>query len=297
MTEQKIGQIIDGKKIASEMRKKIAQEVSDIKKNFNVTPTLAVILVGNDPASEVYVSNKEKSAHSVGMNSIQFKLASDISENELITKIHELNVDKKVHGILVQLPLPAHIDTRKIIHSIDPCKDVDGFHVINVGKLSIGEIDGKNKAIIPCTPLACLHLLKEVKGKNLAGLKVTVVGSSNIVGRPLVRLLMLESCTVRIANRSTIDLKSECIDADAIIVAAGKPNLISADMVKKSSIIIDVGINRIQVNGVSKLVGDVDFEEVSKVAGHITPVPGGVGPMTISYLLKNTIDCCMKLTN
>jgi len=297
MTEQKIGQIIDGKKIASEMRKKIAQEVSDIKKNFNVTPTLAVILVGNDPASEVYVSNKEKSAHSVGMNSIQFKLASDIGENELITKIHELNVDKKVHGILVQLPLPAHIDTRKIIHSIDPCKDVDGFHVINVGKLSIGEIDGKNKAIIPCTPLACLHLLKEVKGKNLAGLKVTVVGSSNIVGRPLVRLLMLESCTVRIANRSTIDLKSECIDADAIIVAAGKPNLISADMVKKSSIIIDVGINRIQVNGVSKLVGDVDFEEVSKVAGHITPVPGGVGPMTISYLLKNTIDCCMKLTN
>jgi len=297
MTEQKIGQIIDGKKIASEMRKKIAQEVSDIKKNFNVTPTLAVILVGNDPASEVYVSNKEKSAHSVGMNSIQFKLASDIGENELITKIHELNVDKKVHGILVQLPLPAHIDTRKIIHSIDPCKDVDGFHVINVGKLSIGEIDGKNKAIIPCTPLACLHLLKEVKGKNLAGLKVTVVGSSNIVGRPLVRLLMLESCTVRIANRSTIDLKSECIDADAIIVAAGKPNLISADMVKKSSIIIDVGINRIQVNGVSKLVGDVDFEEVSKVAGHITPVPGGVGPMTISYLLKNTIDCCMKLIN
>jgi len=297
MTEQKTGQIIDGKKIASEMRKKIAQEVSDIKKNFNVTPTLAVILVGNDPASEVYVSNKEKSAHSVGMNSIQFKLASDIGENELITKIHELNADKKVHGILVQLPLPTHIDTRKIIHAIDPCKDVDGFHVINVGKLSIGEIDGKNKAIIPCTPLACLNLLKEVKGKNLAGLKVTVVGSSNIVGRPLVRLLMLESCTVRIANRSTIDLKSECIDADAIIVAAGKPNLITADMVKKSSIIIDVGINRLQVNGVSKLVGDVDFEEVSKVAGHITPVPGGVGPMTISYLLKNTIDCCMKLIN
>lgn len=290
-------QIIDGKQIANDMKKNIAEQVSNIKKNFNITPTLAVILVGNDPASEVYVSNKEKSAHSVGMNSIQFKLASDIGESELIAKIQELNNDKKVHGILVQLPLPAHIDTRKIIHAIDHRKDVDGFHVINVGKLSIGEIDGKDKAIIPCTPLACLHLLKEVKGKNLAGLKVTVIGSSNIVGRPLVRLLMLESCTVTVANRSTIDLKSECINADAIIVAAGKPNLITADMVKKSAIVIDVGINRLQVNGVNKLVGDVDFESVSKVAGHITPVPGGVGPMTISYLLKNTIDCCLQLLN
>jgi methylenetetrahydrofolate dehydrogenase (NADP+)/methenyltetrahydrofolate cyclohydrolase len=290
-------QIIDGKKIANDMRKNIAEQVSNIKKNFNITPTLAVILVGNDPASEVYVSNKEKSAHSVGMNSIQFKLASDIGESELIAKIQELNNDKKVHGILVQLPLPAHIDTRKIIHAIDHRKDVDGFHVINVGKLSIGEIDGKDKAIIPCTPLACLHLLKEVKGKNLAGLKVVVIGSSNIVGRPLVRLLMLESCTVTVANRSTIDLKNECINADAIIVAAGKPNLITADMVKKSAIVIDVGINRLQINGVNKLVGDVDFESVSKIAGHITPVPGGVGPMTISYLLKNTIDCCLQLLN
>lgn len=290
-------QIIDGKQIANDIRKNIAEQVSNIKKNFNVTPTLAVILVGNDPASEVYVSNKEKSAHSVGMNSIQFKLASDIGESELIAKIQELNNDKKVHGILVQLPLPAHIDTRKIIHAIDHRKDVDGFHVINVGKLSIGEIDGKDKAIIPCTPLACLHLLKEVKGKNLAGLKVTVIGSSNIVGRPLVRLLMLESCTVTVANRSTIDLKSECINADAVIVAAGKPNLISADMVKKSAIVIDVGINRLQINGVNKLVGDVDFESVSKVVAHITPVPGGVGPMTISYLLKNTIDCCLQLLN
>ena len=289
--------IIDGKRIASDMRINISHQVSSIKKDYNITPTLAVILVGNDPASEVYVSNKEKSAHSVGMNSIQFKLASDIGESELIAKIQELNNDKKVHGILVQLPLPAHIDTRKIIHAIDHRKDVDGFHVINVGKLSIGEIDGKDKAIIPCTPLACLHLLKEVKGKNLAGLKVTVIGSSNIVGRPLVRLLMLESCTVTVANRSTIDLKNECINADAIIVAAGKPNLITADMVKKSAIVIDVGINRLQINGVNKLVGDVDFESVSKVVAHITPVPGGVGPMTISYLLKNTIDCCLQLLN
>jgi methylenetetrahydrofolate dehydrogenase (NADP+)/methenyltetrahydrofolate cyclohydrolase len=287
--------IIDGKKIAHEMRSKIASQVSDIKKNYQITPTLAVILVGNDPASEIYVSNKEKSAHAVGMNSIQFKLASDISENDLIAKINELNADKKVHGILVQLPLPRHIDSKKIIHAIDFRKDVDGFHVINAGKLSIGEIEGKNKAIVPCTPLACLHLLKEVHGEDLAGLKTLVIGSSNIVGSPLAKLLMLENCTVSVANRSTKDLSMECQNADAIIVAAGKANLITASMVKKHATIIDVGINRINVDGVYRLVGDVDFEGVKKVAGSITPVPGGVGPMTISYLLKNTIDCCLQM--
>jgi len=287
--------IIDGKKIAHEMRSKIAFQVSDIKKNYQITPTLAVILVGNDPASEIYVSNKEKSAHAVGMNSIQFKLASDISENDLIAKINELNADKKVHGILVQLPLPRHIDSKKIIHAIDFRKDVDGFHVINAGKLSIGEIEGKNKAIVPCTPLACLHLLKEVHGEDLAGLKTLVIGSSNIVGSPLAKLLMLENCTVSVANRSTKDLSMECQNADAIIVAAGKANLITASMVKKHATIIDVGINRINVDGVYRLVGDVDFEGVKKVAGSITPVPGGVGPMTISYLLKNTIDCCLQM--
>jgi methylenetetrahydrofolate dehydrogenase (NADP+)/methenyltetrahydrofolate cyclohydrolase len=287
--------IIDGKKIAHEMRSKIASQVSDIKKNYQITPTLAVILVGNDPASEIYVSNKEKSAHAVGMNSIQFKLASDISENDLIAKINELNADKKVHGILVQLPLPRHIDSKKIIHAIDFRKDVDGFHVINAGKLSIGEIEGKNKAIVPCTPLACLHLLKEVHGEDLAGLKTLVIGSSNIVGSPLAKLLMLENCTISVANRSTKDLSMECQNADAIIVAAGKANLITASMVKKHATIIDVGINRINVDGVYRLVGDVDFEGVKKVAGSITPVPGGVGPMTISYLLKNTIDCCLQM--
>jgi len=287
--------IIDGKKIASDMRINISHQVSSIKKDYNITPTLAVILVGNDPASEVYVSNKEKSAHNVGMNSIQFKLASDISENDLILKINELNADKKVHGILVQLPLPRHIDSKKIIHAIDPRKDVDGFHVINVGKLSIGEIEGKNKAIIPCTPLACLHLLKEVHGDNLSGLKVLVIGSSNIVGKPLARLLLIENCTVTVANRSTKDLEFECKNSDAIIVAAGSPNLIKASMVKKSATIIDVGINRVNIDGVNRLVGDVDFEAVKKIAGAITPVPGGVGPMTISYLLKNTIDCCLQM--
>ena len=287
--------IIDGKKIASDMRINISHQVSSIKKDYNITPTLAVILVGNDPASEVYVSNKEKSAHNVGMNSIQFKLSSDISENDLILKINELNADKKVHGILVQLPLPRHIDSKKIIHAIDPRKDVDGFHVINVGKLSIGEIEGKNKSIIPCTPLACLHLLKEVHGDNLSGLKVLVIGSSNIVGKPLARLLLIENCTVTVANRSTKDLEFECKNSDAIIVAAGSPNLIKASMVKKSATIIDVGINRVNIDGVNRLVGDVDFEAVKKIAGAITPVPGGVGPMTISYLLKNTIDCCLQM--
>ncbi len=291
-------QIIDGKEIAAQMRVEIAKEVEEIKKKFHVTPTLVVILVGSDAASEVYVRNKEKAAHSVGMNSIQFKMAGDISEAELLTKIIELNEDKKIHGILVQLPLPKHIDAQKIIRTIDYRKDVDGFNIINVGKLSVGDISGDDKAIIPCTPLGCMHLLKSVKGKNLAGLKTLVIGSSNIVGRPLARLLMLESCTVTIANRSTRDLKAECLQADVIISATGAVNLVKEDMVKKGAVIIDVGINRIATSdGKMKLVGDVDFENVKKVASAITPVPGGVGPMTIAYLLKNTLESCLKLIN
>ena len=290
-----MSQIINGKEIAAQMKSEISLRVGEIKKKLQVTPTLAVILVGNDPASEVYVSNKEKAAHAVGMNSIQFKMAADISEVELIAKIEELNVDKKVHGILVQLPLQKHIDSKKVIHAIDYSKDVDGFHITNVGKLSVGEVDGLDKAMVPCTPLGCVHLLKSAKGNNLAGLKTLVVGSSNIVGRPLARLLMLEGCTITVANRNTRDLKAECLQADVIIAAAGVPNLIKADMVKKDAIVIDVGINRVAtVDGKSKLVGDVDFENVKNVASAITPVPGGVGPMTIAYLLQNTLDCCLK---
>lgn len=288
--------IINGKEISAIMKQEIAKEVSEVKRKFGSTPALAVILVGNDPASEVYVGNKEKAAHLVGMNSIQFKMAGDISEAELIAKITELNLDKKVHGILVQLPLPKHIDAKKVIHAIDYRKDVDGFHVINVGKLSIGEVDGVQKAMVPCTPLGCVHLLKSVKGSNLSGLKVLVIGSSNIVGRPLARLLMLESCTVTIANRSTKDLKEECLQADVIISAAGVPSLVKADMVKNKAVIIDVGINRVATpDGKTALVGDVDFENVKEVVSAITPVPGGVGPMTIAYLLKNTLDCYLKL--
>jgi methylenetetrahydrofolate dehydrogenase (NADP+) / methenyltetrahydrofolate cyclohydrolase len=290
--------IINGKEIATAMKSEIFKQVEEIKRNFHITPSLAVILVGNDPASEIYVRNKERAAHAVGMNSIQFKLAADISEEDLTTKIEELNKDSKVHGILVQLPLPKHIESKNIIRAISPEKDVDGFHIVNVGKLSVGEITGENSAIIPCTPLGCLHLLKSAKGQNLAGLKVLVVGSSNIVGRPLARLLMLESCTVTIANRSTKDLKAECLQSDVIISAAGVPNLIKADMVKKGVVVIDVGINRaVDSNGNSKLVGDVDFENVKHVASAITPVPGGVGPMTIAYLLKNTLSCCLKLNH
>jgi methylenetetrahydrofolate dehydrogenase (NADP+)/methenyltetrahydrofolate cyclohydrolase len=289
-------QIINGKEISMTLRKEISLQVDEIKKKFKTTPTLAVILVGNDPASEVYVSNKEKSAHAVGMNSIQFKMASDISEADLINKIDELNLDNKVHGILVQLPLPKHIDAKKVIHKIDYNKDVDGFNVINVGKLSIGEVDGSERAMIPCTPSACLYLLKQSIGNNLAGLKALVIGTSNIVGRPLTRLLMLEGCTVTVANRNTKDLKNECLQSDIIISATGVANLIRGDMVKKGAVIIDVGINRItDSTGKHKIVGDVNFDEVKKVASAITPVPGGVGPMTITFLLQNTLDCCLRL--
>jgi methylenetetrahydrofolate dehydrogenase (NADP+)/methenyltetrahydrofolate cyclohydrolase len=287
--------IIDGKKIAMELKTEIAKQVEEIKAKYSITPTLAVILVGQDPASEVYVSNKEKAAHYVGMNSIQYKLAANTSQNELINKIEELNCDPKVHGILVQLPLPKHIDTTKVIHTINYKKDVDGFNVINVGKLSIGEVAGKDGAIIPCTPMGCIHLIKSVIGDDLSGLKTLVIGTSNIVGRPLARLLMLENCTVTIANRKTKDLKAECLKSDIIISATGVVNLIKADMVKKDAVIIDVGINRINLgDNKTKLVGDVDFDNLKDNVLAITPVPGGVGPMTIAYLLKNTLDACLK---
>ena len=288
-------QIIDGKKIAADLKQEIAKEIKQIKDEHNIIPTLVVILVGSDPASEVYVSNKEKAAHLVGMNSILYKFASDTSEDDLLKKITELNNDKNVHGILVQLPLPKHIDSKKVIHNINHKKDVDGFNVINVGKLSIGDVSGKDGAIVPCTPLGSIHLLKSALGNNLKGLKALVIGSSNIVGRPLARLLMSEGCTVTIANSNTKDLKSECLVADIICTATGVAGLVTGDMIKKGATIIDIGINRVvDVDGKTKLVGDVDFESAKSVAGFITPVPGGVGPMTIAYLLKNTLNLFNK---
>ncbi|HLD76704.1 MAG TPA: tetrahydrofolate dehydrogenase/cyclohydrolase catalytic domain-containing protein [Rickettsiales bacterium] len=288
--------IIDGKEISAKMRGEIAKDVAKIKAEKGIIVGLAVILVGNDPASEIYVKNKEKAAHAIGMNSYLFRLAADISQEDLIAKIHELNRNPNIHGLLVQLPLPKKIDTKKIIHAIDPRKDVDGFNIINVGKLSVGDIEGVDGALIPCTPLGCMHLLKEVIGKNLVGMKVLVIGTSNIVGRPLSRLLLLEKATVTIANSATKDLKAECLQADVIISAAGVAGLIRGDMVKKDAIVIDVGINRIATaDGKGRLVGDVDFDSVRNIAKAITPVPGGVGPMTISYLLKNTLNCCLKI--
>ena len=289
--------IIDGKQIATDLKLEIAREIQEIKLKYHIIPTLAVILVGGDPASEVYVSNKEKAAHLVGMNSIIYKFASDISESDLLQKIDELNNDRNIHGILVQLPLPAHIDSKKIIHKIDHRKDVDGFNIINVGKLSVGDIEGTNSAMIPCTPLGSIHLLKSAIGNDLQGLKTLVIGASNIVGRPLAQLLMLNGCTTTIANSKTKNLKAECLNADVIFSATGIANLIKSDMVKKGAVVIDIGINRINLGGgKTKLVGDVDFEAVKEVASHITPVPGGVGPMTIAYLLKNCLNAYVNIT-
>jgi methylenetetrahydrofolate dehydrogenase (NADP+) / methenyltetrahydrofolate cyclohydrolase len=288
--------IINGKEIAENLKQEIAKKVTQIKEKQGITPTLAVILVGADPASETYVANKKKSAIAVGMNSLEFKFDADISEEKLVNKINELNQDKNIHGILVQLPLPKHINTTKIIHTIDYKKDVDGFNVINVGKLSVGELEGEGAALVPCTPLGCIHLIKSVIGNDLSGLKTLVIGASNIVGRPLARLLMLENCTVTIANSKTKDLKAECLQADVVISATGKAGLIKSEMIKKGAIVIDVGINRINIAGFAKLVGDVDFENVKNVAGAITPVPGGVGPMTIAYLLNNTLNAFLRLT-
>lgn len=287
--------IINGKEIALEIRQEIASKVNEIKNKYNSTPCLAVILVGNDPASEVYVGNKEKACEAAGIKSLKLKFSSDITTEQLIAKINELNNDNNVHGILVQLPLPKHIDSNKVIHTINCNKDVDGFNIANVGKLAIGQTQGNDKAMVPCTPLACIDLLKRAHGQNLRGLKAVVIGSSNIVGRPVAQLLLLEKCTVTITHSATKDLKAECLEADIIIAAAGVVNLVKKDMVKKGAIIIDVGINRIDIgNSKSRLVGDVDFENIKEIAGAITPVPGGVGPMTITYLLKNTLDCFFK---
>ncbi len=271
--------IINGKEVAAVIKSEIAENIKEIKEKYDITPGLAVVLVGHDPASEVYVANKKKAALAVGMNSFEFKLEADISEQDLIDQINELNHDKKIHGILVQLPLPSHINSQKVISTIDYNKDVDGFHIMNVGKLSINDAS----ASVPCTPLGCLHLLKIVKGANLAGLKALVIGSSNIVGKPMAKLLINEKCTVTVANSKTRDLKTECLQADVIIAATGVAGLVKSDMVKKGAVVIDVGINRIiTADGKTKLVGDVDFENVKNVASAITPVPGGVGPMTIA---------------
>jgi len=276
--------IIDGKKIAAELREKLKEKVIELKSNYNSVPGLTVILVGEDAPSKIYVKNKEKFAKEVGMNSEVIKYPEKVGEEVVLNKIRELNNNKKVSGILVQLPLPKHIDKRKIIETILPGKDVDGFHPTNVGNLSSGYDSN-----IPCTPLGCYLLLKKVE-KNLSGKHAVMIGRSNLNGKPMTQLLLKENCTVTIAHSKTKDLKAECSRADIIIAAVGRPKLVKGDWVKKGAIVIDVGINKTD----SGLVGDVDFDEVSKVAKAITPVPGGVGPMTIACLLSNTVECFKK---
>jgi methylenetetrahydrofolate dehydrogenase (NADP+)/methenyltetrahydrofolate cyclohydrolase len=273
--------LIDGKKIAAELRNELKVEVDGIKKKFNKVPGLTVILIGDLAPSQIYVRNKEKFAKEIGLKSEIIKYPKDIQEISVLNKIDELNKDEAVSGILVQLPLPDHIDKQKIIERINPDKDVDGFHPYNVGNLSSGY-----ESSVPCTPLGCYLLIKKIE-PNLSGKKAIVIGRSNLNGKPMAQLLLKENCTVTITHSKTKDLKNECSKGDIVIAAVGIPELVKADWIKKDAIVIDVGINKTDKG----IVGDVAFEEVSKVAKALTPVPGGVGPMTIACLLKNTIEC------
>jgi len=276
--------VIDGKAIAAELRRSVAAEVEQLKNEKGLTPGLAVVLVGEDPASQVYVRNKARQTTEAGMRSFEHRLPASTSEAELLSLIGDLNRTKDVHGILVQLPLPPQIDTRKVIEAIDPAKDVDGFHPINVGRLSAGE-----RSLVPCTPAGCIILAKSVQ-PELRGLEAVVIGRSNIVGKPVAQLLLREDCTVTIAHSRTRDLPGVVRRADLVIAAVGRPEMVRGDWIKPGAIVIDVGINRVEgPDGKSRLVGDVAYEEVAQVAGAITPVPGGVGPMTIACLLKNTV--------
>ncbi|MDD8023399.1 MAG: bifunctional methylenetetrahydrofolate dehydrogenase/methenyltetrahydrofolate cyclohydrolase FolD, partial [Paracoccaceae bacterium] len=278
---------IDGKAFAARVRAQVAQGVSGLAAR-GIVPGLAVVLVGEDPASEVYVRNKGKQTVEVGMRSFEHKLPADTTESDLLALIGRLNADPAVHGILVQLPLPGHLDADLVINAIDPAKDVDGFHISNVGLLGTGQ-----KAMVPCTPLGCLMMLRDHLG-NLSGLNAVVVGRSNIVGKPMAQLLLGDSCTVTIAHSRTRDLAAVCRGADILVAAVGRPEMITGDYVKPGATVIDVGINRIEREGKTRLVGDVDFASAVEVAGAITPVPGGVGPMTIACLLANTLTACCR---
>jgi len=282
--------IIDGKKIAENLRIKLKKEIEQLPAS-QIRPGLTVILIGDDSASQIYVRNKEKFAQEVGIRSKILKFDNTITEQNLIKEIHKLNSDTSVHGILVQLPLPNHINSRKIISEIDPGKDVDGFHPVNVGNLSAG-----NEALVPCTPYGCYLLLKEVVS-DLSGLHAVIIGRSNINGKPMAQLLLKEDCTVTIAHSKTKNLKQLCLTADILVAAAGKAHMVKSDWVKSDCVVIDVGINRLEENGNKKIVGDVDFENIKNKVKAITPVPGGVGPMTISCLLNNTFKAYKKINS
>ena len=273
--------LIDGKKAAAKLREQLKNEVSQLKTKYSKVPGLTVILIGEDAPSQIYVRNKEKSANEVGLKSNVVKYPENVEEKTVLKKIEELNNDVSVSGILVQLPLPKHIDKQKVIEAIKPNKDVDGFHPMNVGNLSSGY-----ESSVPCTPLGCYLLIKQIE-PNLNGKKAVIIGRSNLNGKPMMQLLLKENCTVTITHSKTKDLKDECLKGDIIVAAVGIPELVKGDWVKKNAIVIDVGINKTEKG----IVGDVSFDEVSKVAKALTPVPGGVGPMTIACLIKNTIEC------
>jgi methylenetetrahydrofolate dehydrogenase (NADP+)/methenyltetrahydrofolate cyclohydrolase len=285
--------LIDGKAFSAKLRDGVAGQVATLKEQHGLTPGLAVVLVGDNEASQVYVRSKGKKTVEVGMESFQHVLPTDAPESELLDLVDQLNKDDRVHGILVQLPLPDHMDADKVINAIDPAKDVDGFHVVNAGRLATGQRD---RALVPCTPYGCLMLAKDQLG-DLSGKHAVVVGRSNIVGKPMAQLLLLENCTVTIAHSRTKDIAATCREADILIAAVGRPKMIKGDWVKPGATVIDVGINRLppeEEGGKGKLVGDVDFDTARTVAGAITPVPGGVGPMTIAVLLANTVTAACR---
>ena len=280
--------VIDGKAFAARVRAQVQAQVAVLRDTRGLVPGLAVVLVGHDPASEVYVRNKGTQTVEVGMVSVEHKLTADTTEADLLALVGRLNADPAVHGILVQLPLPAHLNAELIINAIDPAKDVDGFHISNVGLLGTGQ-----KSMVPCTPLGCLMMLRDHHG-SLAGMNAVVVGRSNIVGKPMAQLLLGDSCTVTIAHSRTRDLEAVCRGADILVAAVGRPEMITADHVRPGATVIDVGINRVTQGGKTRLVGDVHFASAAAVAGAITPVPGGVGPMTIACLLANTLTACCR---
>jgi methylenetetrahydrofolate dehydrogenase (NADP+)/methenyltetrahydrofolate cyclohydrolase len=279
--------IIDGKAAAAALHEQVAAEVGRLEAAHSLQPGLAVVLVGEDPASQIYVRNKGRQTVAAGMRSFEHKLPVSCSERELLALVEELNADDSVHGILVQLPLPAHIDAQRVIEAIDPAKDVDGFHPMNTGALA----NGDRSALVPCTPLGCLLLLRAQCRDGLSGQDALVIGRSNIVGKPMAQLLLGESCTVTVAHSRTRDLAGLCRRADIVVAAVGRAEMVRGDWIKPGAVVIDVGINRIEMPGQEKarLVGDVAFAEALEVAGAITPVPGGVGPMTIACLLRNTV--------
>ncbi len=280
--------VIDGKAFAAKVRAEVAEHVARLRDEHGLVPGLAVVLVGEDPASQVYVRNKHAQTVEAGMASFEHRLPIGTAEADLLALVRKLNSDATVHGILVQLPLPSHMNADAVINAIDPAKDVDGFHISNVGLLGTGQ-----KSMVPCTPLGCLMMLRDHHG-SLAGMNAVVVGRSNIVGKPMAQLLLGESCTVTIAHSRTRDLAAVCRGADILVAAVGRAGMITGDFVRPGTTVIDVGINRIERNGRTALVGDVDFASAAAVAGAITPVPGGVGPMTIACLLANTLTAACR---